>query len=128
VTQLSLLDSARRAERPWKRQRSTARAVYAEQRARDEAKRAIGKETREGQVLRCLAWHWNENQASPTALELLTWMSDRGERVFDINGVRPRITALVEAGIVESAGQRKCSISGKRVHIWRVREIGGIAR
>lgn len=122
--QPSLLSDAALAERPWKRQRSTARAVYAEQRAKDIAKRAAGRETREGAVLRCLSAWWNRYQTSPTALELLAWMRARERSVFDINSVRPRITALVESGLVESAGKRKCSQSGKRVHTWRVREIG----
>lgn len=120
MTQLSLLDAAAKADRPWKRQRATARAVYAEQRTRDKAKAAAGQETREGQVLRLLAWHWNATQTSPSALELLAWARNKGEHLFDVNSLRPRITALAESGLVESAGKRACHISGKTVHAWRV--------
>ena len=122
MTQLSLLAAVERQERPWKRQRATARAVYAAQRARDETRRTAGQETREGQVLRLLAWHWNETQDSPTALELLAWARVKGETLFDVNSMRPRLTALVGDGLVESAGKRRCSVSGKTVHTWRVRQ------
>lgn len=123
--QLSLLDGVARAERPRKRQRQTARAAYAVQRDRDRAKAAAGQETREGQVLRLLAGYWNALQSSPTALELIAWARARGEQVFDVNSVRPRLTALVEAGLVETAGKRPCRVSGVTVHTWRVAAVGG---
>lgn len=112
------------ARRPHKRQRSTAREVYRRQRAEDQAKEAAGKETRQGQVLRCLAWHWNVTQTSPTALELLGWMRERGEPVFDANSVRPRLTKLVQQGLVRPGTKRTCRVSGETVLTWHVREIG----
>lgn len=121
MTQPSLLDAVIRDDRPRKRVRQTSRAVYAEQRAKDQAKADAGHEGREGQVLRLLAAYWNALQGSPTALELLQWATYRGEQLFDANSVRPRITALVDAGLVESAGKRRCQVSGKTVHTWRVR-------
>lgn len=125
MTQLSLLAAVERQDKPWKRQRSTARAVYARRRSEDQAKAAAGKETREGQVLRLLAWHWNATQTSPTALELLRWAREQGEVLFDVNSIRPRLNELVEQGLVESAGKRRCTVSGQTVHTWRVREVGG---
>lgn len=122
MTQPSLLDLP--VPRPHKRQRQTAREVYRVQRAQDTVKRAAGKEDREAQVLRCLAAFWNARQFSPTALELLDWMMAHGERAFDVNSVRPRITALVAKGLVEARCKRQCHISGKTVHAWAVREIG----
>lgn len=107
-----------------KRQRQSAREVYRQQRAVDVEKAAAGKETREGQVLRCLAWHWNATQQSPTALELLAWMRARGEPVFDANSVRPRLTTLLAEGLVEVRTKRVCAVSGKTVGTWAVREIG----
>jgi sulfur relay (sulfurtransferase) DsrC/TusE family protein len=109
-----------RVSRPHKAQRSTARAAYARQRAQDEAKRQAGKETREGQVLRCLAAFWNRFQHSPTARELLAWMQRQGEPVDDVNSCRPRLTYLCERGLVEAAAKRKCAVSGVLVHTWRV--------
>ena len=103
-----------------KRVRDTSRAVYAERRQRDKAKSEAGQETREGQVLRLLAAFCNYKQAWPTALELLHFGLSRGERLFDANSVRPRITAMVSQGLVESAGKRTCAVSGKLVTVWRV--------
>lgn len=109
----------------WKRQRQTAREVYRVRRAEDVAKADAGKETREGQVLRLLAAHWNFCQCSPTARELFVWaVNVRKERLDDINSIRPRISALVDAGLVEPRGKRRCGVSGKVVHYWAVREIG----
>lgn len=126
MTQPSLLDAVVREERPRKLQRQTARAVYARQRDDDRAKAAAGKETREGQVLRCLAAWWNRYQTSPTALELLAWMRANGEPVFDANSVRPRLTRLTELGLVTPGEKRACRISGKFVHVWKVREAGSL--
>lgn len=121
---LPMYESPPPARRVWKRQRSTARETYRRQRAEDVAKAEAGKETREGQVLRCLAWHWNVTQSSPTALELLAWMRDKGEPVFDANSVRPRLTKLVQQGLVRPGTKRTCRVSGETVWTWKVRETG----
>lgn len=42
----------------------------------------------------------------------------------DPNAVRPRRKALLDAGLVFDAGLKKCSVSGKVVHCWRVSERG----
>jgi len=110
--------------RAHKRQRQSAREVYRQQRAVDVTKAARGQETREGQVLRTLAAHWNATQRSPTALELLEWARARGERVFDVNSIRPRLNELVARGLVEPRAKRRCTVSGKTVWTWAVREIG----
>lgn len=109
-----------------KRQRQTARAQYHRQRAIDEEKQVEGHqaETRCQQVLRILAAYWNAKNESPTALELLEWGRQQGERLFDVNSIRPRIFRLVEMGLVEARSKRKCQISGVLVHTWAVREIG----
>lgn len=112
--------------RVWKRQRTTARAAYHRQRAIDEEKQIEGHqaETRCQQVLRILAAYWNKHQSSPTALELLEWGRQQGERLFDVNSVRPRLKSLCDSGLVEARSKRKCRISGVLVHTWSVREIG----
>lgn len=106
--------------RAHKRQRATARAVYALDRERLEG--------RQGQILRILAAHWNAKQVSPTALELLTWALAQGESLFDVNSLRPRLHELCERGLVTAGEKRRCAISGKVVHVWRVREIGSEPR
>jgi len=112
------------APAPHKLVRQTSREVYRRQRAIDAVKAAHGIETREGQVLRCLAAWWNRFQTTPTALELLAWMKERDEPLFDVNSIRPRLTELLERGLIEPAGKRRCIVSGKTVHTWRVREAG----
>ena len=124
MTQLGLLDAVVADERPRKRQRQTAREVYRRQRAEDVKRAKAGKETRQAQVLRCLAAYWNQRQVSPTASELLAWMLARGERVKDCNDVRPKLFYLVKKGLVEARGKRPCGVSKKTVHTWAVREIG----
>ncbi len=109
-----------------KRQRQTARASYHRQRAIDEEKQVEGHraETRTQQVLRILAAYWNAKQQSPTSLELLEWGRQKGERLFDVNSIRPRLKELFDAGLIEARSRRKCSVSGVLVHTWSVREIG----
>ena len=128
MTQLPLLRDVERSDKPWKRQRQTARQVYRE--IRDQAKRrkAAGLETREEQILRLVAAHWNATQTSPTALELLAWARSRGELLFDVNSVRPRITALFACGLIDKVAKRRCAVSGKTAWTWSVREIGSMRR
>ncbi len=38
----------------------------------------------------------------------------------DPNRVRPRLVELVEAGHIETAGNRECAVSGKLAMTWRV--------
>jgi len=101
---------------PRKRVRQTSRNVYKLDRERLEGKR--------GQVLRILAAYFNEKQVSPTALELLNWSLARGEKFFDVNSLRPRLTELENAGLIATGPARKCAISGKVAHTWHVREVG----
>lgn len=105
-----------------KRQRGTARGAYARKRAQDQQKAAAGQETREGQVLRCLAAYFNRFQRRPTALELMRWMKNKGERLFDVNSIRPRITALVRAQVATGYPKRICRVSGLLVTTWGVKE------
>lgn len=107
-----------------KRARQTSREIYRRQRAEDIQRAINGQETREGQVLRLLAAFWNRYQFSPTALEVMRWGQEQGEPLFDVNSVRPRITALVAAGLVEPRARRVCQVSGKTVWTWACREIG----
>lgn len=122
VTQMSLLVDVARVEKPYKRVRQTSRESYRRQRAIDVQKAKAGKETHRGRVLRCLAAYWNARQQSPTASELLAWMVERGECSNDPNHVRPKLNALVELGLVESAGKRTCSVSRQTVYVWRVKQ------
>lgn len=57
----------------------------------------------------------------PTAYELLRFMQDRtnGE-VFDLNSVRPRLTALKERGLVENGDKVECSVTRKKAFTWQL--------
>lgn len=107
--------------------RQTARDVYRRRRSVDQARERAGIETSCGRVLRILAGYWNRFQHSPTALELLAYGQARGERLVDVNSVRPRIRELVQAGLVEPRAKRRCQVSGQLVWTWAVREAGSKA-
>lgn len=109
---------------PHKRARATSRQVYREQRATDKVREAAGLETRRGCVLRLLAYYWNIRQVSPTASELFEFAEQRGERFRNVAELRPRLTELTEAGLIEPRGPRTCRVTGATVRTWAVREIG----
>lgn len=56
---------------------------------------------------------------APTAYELTDAMQRAGV-AFDLNSVRPRLTALHEKGHVRRCGKRACGVTGKRVYTWAV--------
>ena len=118
MTQLDMFTAAPSAKRPHKRQRDTARTVYKVVRAQGELRRQAGKETREDQVLRCLA----ACVEPPTARELYAWMMNHYEPVDDINSIRPRLTWLEAHGLIVAGEKRECRVSGKTVHTWKVSE------
>lgn len=39
----------------------------------------------------------------------------------DPNQIRPRRTELVDRGVIEEAGKRRCEVTGKLAKTWRVR-------
>lgn len=119
-------DETMKPARVHKAQRSTAKASYHRQRAIAEEQQTEGHkaETRSQQVLRILAAYWNAKQHSPTALELLEWGRQKGERLFDVNSIRPRLRELFDAGLIDTRAKRKCAVSGVVVFTWAVREIG----
>lgn len=70
---------------------------------------------REAAVLDALRQH----QAPPTAYELFEWMSAR-RLAADLNSVRPRLTALLEKGLVAAGDKRPCGVTGHTVYTWRI--------
>jgi hypothetical protein len=56
----------------------------------------------------------------PTAYEIAKQMMARGI-IKDVNGARPRLTALYQRGLVERCDKRRCSITGQCAFTWRVR-------
>ena len=113
--------SAPEPRQPRKRVRQVSREAYRQRRALDVQREAEGKETAEGKVLRCMAAQFNRSQVWLTDRELVRWMVSVGELTStDPNQIRPRRTALFDAGLVEPLPRRTCSVSGKSAHPWRV--------
>lgn len=56
---------------------------------------------------------------APTAYELTETMKRAG-LAFDLNSVRPRLTALFEKDSVRRLGKRTCAITGRTVYTWAV--------
>ena len=55
----------------------------------------------------------------PTSYELLRFLQAESPTI-DLNAVRPRLTELKDAGRVETAGKRRCSITGRGAYTWTV--------
>ena len=89
--------------------RDTSAACY-----REHIKPTLYK--REWLVLEVLRqWHG----AAPTSYELTDALRANG-LVQDVNGVRPRITALVDKGLIEPGDKRRCRITGRTAYTWKV--------
>jgi hypothetical protein len=104
--------------------RQTSREIYRRQRDADQVREAAGLETRRGRVLWLLAAFWNRWQRSPTASELFAFAAERNEPFRNVAELRPRLTELVRAGLIEPRGKRRCIVTGAVVHVWAIREIG----
>lgn len=72
-------------------------------------------ETREQAVIKAL----QREREAPTAYELYESMKRAGA-VFDLNSVRPRLTALKTRGLVQRGAKRICRITQKRVYTWEI--------
>lgn len=59
----------------------------------------------------------------PTSYELYRAMAAEGY-AFDLNSVRPRLTALWGKGHVIQTARRRCTVTGKRAYVWAVDEEG----
>ena len=65
------------------------------------------------------------------AANVLTWLREHGPATdrqvatalgfTDMNGVRPRITELIDANLLEESGKTLCPTTGKRVRIVSIR-------
>lgn len=71
---------------------------------------------REAEVLDALRRLWRIG-ADPTAYELLRFMQAE-HPTADLNAVRPRLTALRDAGLLTTTGKRPCAVTGRRAFTW----------
>jgi hypothetical protein len=92
-----------------KRVAETSRAAYADLQS--------SRGARLSAVLEALGEYRAARGCDPTAYELLRWMQ-RENRMLDLNGVRPRLTELKDAGRARTSGKRTCSVTEKRVYTW----------
>lgn len=80
-----------------------------------------------------IAYYDNKFKFSKRQWEILGFLLERGGvwtdrqikdalRFADMNSVRPRITELIEMGVVEERGYTFCSVTNKRVRLVRVAE------
>lgn len=119
-----MYEDGRSRPRPHKVARKTSREVYRRRRGEDEAAAKVGRETRQGAVLRLLAAFWNRHQHSPTAYELLLFCQEHFAPFRDIAAFRPRLTELTRAGLIEPREARRCRVTGETARTWAVREVG----
>jgi hypothetical protein len=105
--------------------RQTSREQYRLQRAKDQAASARGQETGRAACLRLLARFQNQHEHGATGYELFVFADTIGERRWrDIAALRPRLTELFKAGLIEPHTPRRCRVTGAVVRTWRVREVG----
>ena len=78
--------------------------------------------TRQKLVVGHLAHYRAKYGTPPTALELLRLMNSFrvGQRMLDVNGVRPRLNELAAMGVVTHGPKRRCTVSGKTVLTWEL--------
>lgn len=76
------------------------------------------------------AYHSEKNKLNERSAIVLQYLSDNGpatDRVIcealkfpDMNCVRPRCTELIDAGLVQEIGKRRCHVTAKQVRILQV--------
>ena len=88
-----------------------------------EAYRTLGSSlpAREQAVLIGLRRFWASRRFFPTSYELFAAMQAEGA-AFDLNSVRPRITALFNKGALTREAKRVCHVTGKRAYTWAIQD------
>lgn len=56
---------------------------------------------------------------APTSYELTRWLQ-ADDLAFDVNSCRPRISALVDKGLVVAGPRRACRVTGKSAYTWLI--------
>lgn len=77
------------------------------------------------------AFRAEEGRLSKRAAAVLAWISERGPKTdrevmqgmgfAEPNAVRPRLTELIQAGLLMEVCSRKCPVTGKTVRVVDVR-------
>jgi len=93
-----------------KKVRDTSRAVFAELQS--------SLQRREQIVYDALkAW----TGPAPTAYELTRWLQ-ADDLVMDPNAVRPRLTNMLDKGLVATSDKRACRVTGRRAYTWIIQD------
>ena len=83
---------------------------------RGEAHKKVDKQTRYKQIMACL------NKNPMTAKEVAYEMFRKGEiPTSERNFTAPRLTELMNEGVIEPIGKQKCMWTGKMVTVYAVR-------
>ena len=84
---------------------------------RHEAHESVNKEIRYKQILECLEFE------PMTAKEMAVALYVNGKiPTSERNFTAPRLTELMEQGIIEPIGKKKCQWTGKKVTVYALRE------
>lgn len=81
------------------------------------------------------AYRAEESKLSKRASAVLAWITERGPKTdrevmvgmgfSEPNAVRPRITELIDAGLLMEVASRICAVTGKRVRVVDIRRPRG---
>lgn len=90
------------------------------QETRTESHETVNKQLRYSQIIECLL----ESKVGLTAKEIAVLMAKKGyiptsERNFSA----PRISEMMDAGIVEPIGKTTCQYTGRTVTVYKLREF-----
>lgn len=87
---------------------------------RSEAHESVNKNLRYSQIIECLL----ESRIGLTAKEIAVIMMKKGYiPTSERNFVSPRITEMMESGVVEPIGKTKCEYTGRTVTVYKLRNF-----
>ena len=90
---------------------------------RSEAHESVNKNLRYSQIIECLL----ESRIGLTAKEIAVIMMQKGYiPTSERNFVSPRITEMMESGVVEPIGKTKCEYTGRTVTVYKLRSFKDI--
>ena len=90
---------------------------------RADANETVDRAKRYSQIIECLCEARKSNMSGLTAKEIAVMMQRKGYiPTSERNFVSPRLTELGHNGKVEPIGKARCTYTGKRVTVWRLRD------
>ena len=87
---------------------------------RSEAHEQVDKQVRYSQIIECLL----ESRIGLTAREIAVIMMKKGYiPTSERNFVSPRLTEMMESGVVEPIGKTSCQFTGRTVTVYKLRNF-----